>query len=114
MITAQEARNIFETSEEFMTKRLKDISEKIVEAAKLSKREIILDYVLPYDSLYKVDKLAYHPAAFTEPQILLKKELEKVGFAVRLTEQKHDGKGGLGCLDDDPQPFSTWHIKVSW
>jgi hypothetical protein len=116
MINAKEARQLVETSKEVMTKRLDRIGEKIEDAAKLGKSEIVLDHALPHDEVYKVNKKDFYPAELTEVQRLLKKELEAypLSYIVSVIEQKHDGRGGLGCMDDEPVPFSTWHIKVSW
>jgi hypothetical protein len=116
MITAHQARILVQTSSQVMTKRLEDISKKIEEAAKLGKTSIILDHALPHDNFYKVEKRDYQPVELTEAQRLLKKELEfpNIGFGVKIVEQRHSGQAGLGATDDNPKPFSTWHIQVSW
>ena len=116
MITAHEARLLVQTSQQLQTKRLNEVSQKIEEAAKLGKNSILLDNVILHDPFYRVEKRDYQPAQLTEPQRLLKAELEspKIGFSVKIVEQKHDGVGGLGSMDQEPQPYSTWHIQVGW
>jgi hypothetical protein len=116
MITAHQARVLVQSSEQMLLKRLEDIGKKIEEAAKLGKNHIILDHVLPYEPEFKVIKPDYQPPQLTSVQQLIKNELQspKIGFSVSVVEQKHDGKGGLGNMDDDPKPFSTWHIRVGW
>lgn len=114
MITANEARTLVEISAEVTELRLEKISEKIKAAANLGKNALVLDNAFPYDNFYKVHKSNYYPAALTEAQRLLKQNLEANGFSVAVIEEKHDGKGHYDTLDDDPKPFSTWHMSVRW
>lgn len=116
MISAKEARALVQTSDEVMTKRLEQIGVEVEKAAKLGKCSVILDDALPYDPFFRIEKRMCGPAGLNEAQRCLKQKLEdpKLGYMVGIIEQKHDGRGGLGMTDDDPEPFSTWHIRVSW
>lgn len=116
MISAKEARLLSQTSRTAILRHLDNIGLEIERVAKLDNSEIILDRSFPYTHEYKVEKKDYRLAELTEFQLLLKKELEspELQYSVTMIEEKHDGKGGLGCMDDDPKPFSTYHIRIRW
>lgn len=114
MINAKEARELAITSDNHINGCCDQIGIKISEFAKHGHRELILDTEFPYDPEYKINKPVYLPAEFTNQQKRIKDILEKNGYNVKIIEVEHSGRGGLGCMDDDPQPFSTWHIRISW
>jgi hypothetical protein len=114
MITAQKAKELADTSDNNIENYCEMIGVVIEQAAKLGKRSLLLDESFHSSETYKVTKPAFYPADFNDVQRRIKKKLEENGFFVKIIEQKHDGRGGLGCMDEDPQPFSTYHIKVSW
>lgn len=114
MITAQEARELVEQSEASMTRRLDQIGEKIVEAAKLGKRELWLTSALPYNKEFEVEKKPFYPAEFTPQQRLIEAELKKLGFAMKIEDREVTIGGGLGSMDDEPRNEMRPYIRVTW
>ena len=99
-----------------MSRRLEQICAKITEAATLNKHELILDYVLPYDPLYKVEeRQAFQWYELTPIQRRLKEKLK--GFGYELTIKLINTKigGGLGSMDDDLMIYEDLpHLCICW
>jgi protoheme ferro-lyase len=113
MINAKRAKELVEQSAEKMAHRMEKISEQIEKAAALGKDNIVLDWVLHGYPEFEVTKADYYPAEFTPLQKLIKAEIEKYGFTVRLAKQHHTGEGGFGQMEP-VEPFDTHHIEVRW
>jgi hypothetical protein len=117
MLTAKEARERTQQSVVVLDKMLKRICEAIGLAADNGKSELILDYALHNDQELKIVDRWGHGTSnsnLTPFQLSIKRELEKLFYNVTVVAEQHDGKAGLGMMDDDPKPFTTYHIKVRW
>jgi hypothetical protein len=114
MITAKEAKRIVLESDANVNLHCELIGKEIEKAAQDGKLKIVLDFALPHRPEFRVEKRDFHDPEFTSFQRRIKDELEKNGFMVKIITVDHDGRGGLGNCDDDPQPYKTYHIQVSW
>jgi hypothetical protein len=115
MITAREAVALTEQSEEAMTRRLEQIGLKIRESCLVNKRELILDYALPYDPIYKCEEQrAYQSYEMTPIQRLLKEKLKPFGYdlAIKLINTKIGG--GLCSMDDEVKYEDLPHLCIRW
>ena len=114
MITAAEARKLVQESDENITRHLKRITDKVEEYAKLGKSSFYLDFALPYElNTYDVKDFPYHAPEFSPVQLLIKAGLEKLGYSVKIEEYISTG-GGFKCMEENPEPVKTYHIKVQW
>lgn len=114
MITAKEALELVEQSEASMTRRMDQIGEKIVEAAKLGKRELWLTSALPYHKEFEVVEISYKNPEFTPLQRLIEAELKKLGFSMRIIQREVTIGGGLGSMDEQPRNEMRPYIRVTW
>lgn len=122
MITAREAASLVDESEVIMTKRMDQISEKIKETATLGKRQIVLDYVLPYNDEYKVECPEYSTPRLTPVQVRIMTDLEKHGYIVDVIKETADFMTMFKNMDSDEEierktamgHYDSWHITVRW
>jgi len=114
MITAQEARELVEQSEASMTRRMDQIGEKIVEAAKLGKRELWLTDALPYHKEFETVEISYRNPEFTPLQRLIEAELKKLGYSMKIIQREVTIGGGLGSMDEKPRNEMRPYIRVTW
>lgn len=117
MLTAKEARERTQQSVVVLNKMMERICVAIELAADNGKSEMLLDYALYNDPELKIVDRWGHGTCnsnLTPFQLSIKHELEKLLYNVTIVAEQHDGKGGLGMMDDDPKPFTTYHIKVRW
>lgn len=115
MINARQARELSDLSVTNINKRVEAIGEHIRKAAELGER-----FVIPQDKMYtesdkwlRVDTQPYRHAEFTPMQKLVSKELDRLGFTVRLLVRTIKVGGGLGSMEearDEPQHY----IEVRW
>lgn len=114
MITAQEARELVEQSEASMTRRMDQIGEKIVEAAKLGKRELWLTSALPYHKEFEVVEISYRNPEFTPLQRLIEKELKRQGFTMKIENRETTIGGGFKSMDVESKIEMRPYIRVTW
>jgi len=116
MITANEARLIANTSQIKISEMLEEIGKVIEEKSALNIRSIYLDHELPDRGEYKLDNDMFRAPNLTPIQAIIVDALKcyPLEYCVAIIVEEHDGRAGLGSIDDDPKPFSTYHIKVSW
>jgi hypothetical protein len=116
MISAKDARILVQQSEKNIKDHCDRIGKKIEEASSLGISKLVLDNAFPHTPEYRINVgvYAYRTPDLTPFQKTLKAELEKYEYMVKVVKVDHDGRGGLGVCDEDPEPFSTYHIQVSW
>lgn len=114
MINARQAREMVEQSSIVMETRLEQISEKIIEASMLGKRELWLTDALPYHKEFEVEYQSYRAAEFTPLQRLLAKEMERFGYTVKIEDREVKIGGGLGSLDEPSRMEMHPYIRVTW
>jgi hypothetical protein len=114
MITAQQARENAELCDTNVTKQVQMLCNEIEKQSKEGARKYRPGTGFCHNEFFNIDKYAYRPAEYTKVQRLVKAELEKLGFTLRIVTEQNDGKGGLCQLDDDPKPFTTHEVEISW
>jgi hypothetical protein len=114
MINARQAREMVEQSSIVMETRLEQISEKIIEASMLGKRELWLTDALPYHKEFEVVEISYRNPEFTPLQRLIKTEMERFGYTVKIEEREVKIGGGLGSLDEPSRLEKCPYIRVTW
>ena len=114
MISAKQARELVEQSVVMMTQRLDLIDAKITEAATLGRRELYPADVIHNADWLTVNTMAFRSPEFTPIQRLLKKELERAGFAMNIVTRETKIGGGLGSMDDEIEYKPLPDIKISW
>lgn len=114
MITAKDARLNVLNSDSRIDMLISAISHKIQELSKNGVSKILLDRTFPYFNEFEVSNHNLNCHNFTEVQARIKIKLEAAGFMFSVISEQHDGRGGLGYMDEFPTPFKTYHIRVSW
>jgi len=114
MITAKEAKELVEQSDEKMSRRLDQIGEKIKEAATLGKREIWLDMALPYHTEFAVAERPFYSAEFTPLQRLIEQKLKAFGYSMQIAKRETHIGGGLGSMDDEVKIEHLPYLQVRW
>lgn len=114
MITAQEARELVEQSETSMARRMDQIGEKIVEAAKLGKRELWLTDALPYHKEFETVEISYRNPEFTPLQRLIEAELKKLGYSMKIIQREVTIGGGFKSMDVESKIEMRPYIRVTW
>ena len=117
MITAKEARDLVESSSAQIEARLARLDKLIQEAARLGKRNITLHYdgnTHYIGDEFKVKYQPYSTAEFTPLQSLIKAELEKFGYTVKIVLKNVQIGGGLGSMDDEIKHEDHPYIRISW
>lgn len=114
MINAREALELVEQSETSMTRRMDQIGEKIVEAAKLGKRELWLTSALPYHKEFEVVEISYRNPEFTPLQRLIEAELKKLGYSMKIIQREVTIGGGFKSMDVESKIEMRPYIRVTW
>jgi hypothetical protein len=112
LITAQEARELVQSSDELVSKMLNCISTEISIACKLGARFIYLDKAIG-SPIFHVNNESFRANEPTPIQQLYFEKLQAAGYQVKMDQQTYKG-GGLGCMEENPPDVTRWHIKVSW
>jgi hypothetical protein len=112
MITAKQARENADLSDANVTNQVELLCHEIEKLSKEGARKY--HPVNGYHNFFDIGKYDFRPAEYTKVQRLVKAELEKLGFTLRIVTEQHDGKGGLCQLNDDPKPFTTHKVEISW
>jgi hypothetical protein len=114
MINAKEAKRLADEAENNVVNHCEKISVAIEKAAREGAHTIKLDNVFHFEPLYKVEKKPFYSPTFTSFQQKIKDKLTSEGFVVKIVSVQHDGRGGLGCMDDEPHPYTSFHIQIGW
>lgn len=114
MITAKEALELTQQSEIAINRRLEQISEKIVEAAKLGNRGLWLTDALPHHTEFRVEEKSFRLPEFTPIQRLIEIKLKELGFSMKINQREVTIGGGLGSLDEKPRQEMAPYIYISW
>jgi hypothetical protein len=112
MITAQQARENADLSDANVTNQVELLCREIEKLSKEGARKY--HPINGYNTFFKIDKAAYRPAEYTKVQRLVKAELEKLGFTLRIVTEQHDGLGGFKNMETEPKPFTTHKVEISW
>lgn len=119
MLTANDARKFTEQSEVLFNSNLKQVLDKIEEAAKHGKREINLSEAFRNVDKFQCNvpgKIFYFKPRLTEFQIKLKENLVSLGFEFSQKQVYIKAGGGLGLVQEDKIESETARcdIIVNW
>jgi len=102
MISAKIAREITDSNNTVMNDRLERIGKMIEHEAKNGKSELLLDAATDVDSFFEVNSESFN---YTSDQMLLKGQLEKIGYKVAITG---------GHVRGTQTSVTTYYIVVRW
>jgi hypothetical protein len=115
MITAQQARENAEQSAITIVNEVERLGKWIDKVSKEGDRKYRPGQGFCHNEFFKLaGAYEYRTAEMSKPQRLVKAELEKLGFTVRIITEEHDGLGGLGNMETEPKPFKTHQVEISW
>lgn len=115
MITAKEARDLVDSSEKALARRLDLIEKAIMDTAAKGETEFLLDYALPYSEEFKFAHSYGYSEPRLEPRVVqVLNALKQHGYQTKLVSRQHDGTAGGRIEDHEAVPFTTWHIQVKW
>jgi hypothetical protein len=85
----------------------------IEKEANLGKREMVLDWCIHHVPEFTIDIPPYSSPELSPVQRVIRDKLKSLGYTVDVFQHTSEG-GGLSCMDDDPKPVKSYHIKVRW
>ena len=113
-INAKEARELVETSTKVLEQRVETVCKAIRKEAELGSNELLLkSYLYGNAQWVEIEKHPYYEPEFTPVQLLVKKELEKLGFTVDIYSYDIIIGGGPLCMDEG-KPGKAYAIRVRW
>jgi hypothetical protein len=112
LITAQEARELVQSSDDLVSKMLNCIGTEISIACKLGSSFIYLDEAIA-SPIFHINNGAFRASEPTPIQQLYFKKLKAVGYDVRMVQVTYK-TGGFKSMEENPPDVERWHIKVSW
>ena len=104
MISAKIAREITDSNNTVMNQRLERIGKMIEHAAKNGKNLLLLDAATDVDSFFEVNSESFN---YTSGQMLLKEQLEKIGYKVSIESFTGQRRGS-------PTSPTAYFIVVRW
>ena len=111
--SASDARKAVANSEALFNQRYGMIFAAIEKEANLGKNEMVLDWCIHHVPEFTINIPPYSSPQLTSIQQVLITKLKSLGYTVDVFQHISE-RGGLGCMDDNPEPVKSYHIKVRW